>query len=301
MEGKRQRRKRPGRNDPCPCGSGLKQKRCRHENSVPFDVGPLKGATAKLWLDRSRLDLPPGVTVSVKADALFQYAEECPMPPWYLGLALEAARRCGTPTATHADTLSTILLTTLAAEATVNRLLEQLVAAKDCLERQVADKDWDKIEKKAPATKWVKLSELLRMKPTLRADAEPLRSLDALFQLRNDLVHFKFGRNLTVAKRQLDAEHDGTTSVIRFPESDTVYLPIERQSQLPAALDPKKGWGYFESFVNVLTPVLSRFPEEPFGIRRALMEALERMGEDNQAATERTGTSGVVGPTGQPG
>jgi hypothetical protein len=51
----------------------------------------------------------------------------------------------------------------------------------------------------------------------------------------------------------------------------------------PAALAPEKGWGYFEAFVNVLRPVLLRFPDEPFGIRRSLVEVLGRVEADGAA------------------
>src|SRR5690606_172665 len=102
---------------PCPCGSGKKYKFCHHQDR----------STSGYWTfsDNEGLILGPA-----RVEAMPALAEDVPIPKWLLQLAQGAAKAAAKPDAGHYHGLQALLMTAMASEALVNRLLEPLVDSK---------------------------------------------------------------------------------------------------------------------------------------------------------------------------
>jgi hypothetical protein len=241
-----------GRNNPCPCGSGKKFKYCCIGQEISVDLGHMRGASFEA--KATSTEIKEGVDLKgFSFTTEFVAVNESPIPKWYLTLARSSAHDCRKEEADHSSTLSVVLHTTLAAEAIANRLLEPL-----------AKKNWKKLERKSCVEKWTRLSCEVGLPTPFDKMREPLSLFAEVMKLRHDLVHLKFQENITRHNLPLDVNNEGLRSTFKLPDQPKVKLYPSKKSYLPEALDPSKGWGYFMSFVDVLRPILVRYPNNGF-------------------------------------
>jgi hypothetical protein len=232
-------RKRPGRNDPCHCGSGLKYKKCHEgmeEGRFPF-----------------RLPGSPGVWVNeVKVEASVVEAEASPMPCWLLALARDVA----TAAQSNYDALTALLLVTTAGEAVLNRLLEPLVP----------EAEWEDFERQRVADKWKRLGREVGLTPALDAGQPPLSVFLRTVAVRNALVHFKHGQSLRVKQQPIAASWAKGTATLHLDNADGA--PTEKIPTIDwhDTLDPKNAPAGYLALRDLLVPILDRYPFGEFRI-----------------------------------
>lgn len=245
--------KRPSTYQPCPCGSGKKYKFChRKDEKTP----------------RGYIEIGPGLyahDVQVAASTLRR--EEVPVPQWVLVQARRAAHLAAAPEAGHYEAFQTILMTAIACEAIVNRLLEPLVPVKE----------WESIERKQPVEKWERLSDMLSLDPPLRRGQEPLQSLAKTIRLRNDLMHFKHRKNIREFRgTEIEAEWSGGGFHVDVPQ--VLSQPVQQTSKenVIDALDPALAGGHLDPLLKILNAVLDHYSEDEFRIVMSLREAISK-------------------------
>ena len=248
---------KPSRNALCPCQSGKKIKNCCGEAARrwrPIDFG---GFT---------LTGPPRGSVSLVL------SRESDLPQRLVAMARRAAVAAADPGAGDYEAASALLLVNTAAEAVLNRLLEPLVTADDW----VGTKGRPGLERARTEKKWVRLSELLRMKPHLLGDREPLCAFLKTVDARNSLVHFKHGENWeTVETPSVPWNWGGTTEI---PAGDLARQRPKRiieEGQLQGALTREAVTRYFASFKTLLTEVLKHCPADDAHVASAVAAALQ--------------------------
>lgn len=250
--------KRLGRNAPCHCGSGAKYKNChlgedRDNITVAFDNGLV-----------ATLESVETTWISTQTSRI---------PEWLLLLARDAVRRTGEPGATERTSLEAVLLVVTAGEAVLNWLLEPLVSH-DEFYGAGGKKGMESLTTKK---KWVRLSELLKMKPTLRHDAPPLQSFLDTVSVRNDVMHFKHGKNVRTSRR---AAVPGVKQRGRLfiPVSAVMAAPLQEapKENVEDKLRPERAGAYLATLVDLLQAVLPAYPyqEVADAIQKALTDDL---------------------------
>jgi hypothetical protein len=257
--------KRVGRNVLCWCKSGKKYKRCHLllEQGVGAIEVELSGGKVLLS--------------DIQISASFTTETPSTMPQWLLSIAISRARYALTPDGGDLGCLDAILYVCTAAEALVNRLLEPLVPEGDWLpKKNEKGKLTDRgIEGLTAEKKWKKLYSLLNIKPELSEGTDPFRSFLAVVEIRNQLIHFKHGKNIERTETPLKTtyryghvEADGTR-----PLGPRLVI---QKSEIREFLGPGRARGYMESLKGMLEPVLKVYPEDRFGVvgilRSTLME-----------------------------
>jgi hypothetical protein len=250
-------RRKPSRNDPCPCQSGKKIKHC-HGDAVrgwePVDIG--NGFT---------VSAPPTMSLSLVV------SQESDLPERLVGMARKASARASEAAAGEYEVVSALLLVNTAAEAVLNRLLEALLPAPEW----TGSGKRDGLERASTAKKWVRLSEVLKMKPNLSRDREPLRSFLATVETRNALVHFKHGENVEVVETPRVKWTWGENVTVNAGE--LVRAPpaaVLTPAKLNGRFTPQAAAGYFDSLRSLLLAVLDHCPEPLAHVASAVRSAL---------------------------
>jgi hypothetical protein len=239
---------KPAPNEPCPCDSGKSYGDCHALSEHPYPFPNKPG----LWFGKPTIR---GYYVDEEAS---------PIPQWLLGFAQQWVQQCSSSEATEGHTVHALMMIVTAGEAILNRLLEPLVS----------ESMWPDIEKKGTASKWLRLSKELNLRPALNGGNGPLYDYLRVVELRNVLVHFKHGKNM----RRFEQEFETT-----WTEGDvTVDLSVPKgkpatkapEMDLRAALTPKLVKEHYEALRKLLLVVLDAHPDDQFHVVASLKEAL---------------------------
>lgn len=207
-------------------------------------------------IDRQRIVVSDGdfqLSLRREAKAVAVIEEDSKLPLWLLANAKAVAmHNCRVQGASEWDGFIALTSICTAAEALANRLLEPLVSPQE----------WNGLGKKSverwsPADKWVKLSALLKTDPTFTHGTEPMQSLKELIDARNDLVHFKHGKNVRRFETEIPFRL-GTTlptpeQMVKAPRSKVL-----QEGCVEPTLAPSLAASYYKAFERVLLPVLDR-------------------------------------------
>lgn len=246
------------RNAKCHCGSGRKYKRChlaedRDNITVAFDNGL--------------------VATLASVEASWISTRTSRTPEWLLWLARDAVRRTGEPGASPRDGLEAVLLVVTAGEAILNWLLEPLVSRDEFY--GVGGRNG--LENLNTRKKWVRLSELLKMKPTLRPDAPPLQPFLDTVDVRNDVMHFKHGKNIRTSR---GAAVPGIKQRGRLviPMAEVIAAPLQEApgENVEDKLRPERAEAYLATLVALLKAVLPAYPDKDIvsAVQKALTDDL---------------------------
>ena len=247
---------KPSRNARRPCGSGKKIKHCHGEGARRFKPVPLG----------------PGVTLSAPPSIALVLERDSDLPERLVAMARKATATATTADAGDYEAITAILLINTAAEAVLNRLLESLVTPKEWGGVQGRNG----LERAGTEKKWVKLSELLKMKPNLSRDKEPLRAFLKTAEVRHALVHFKHGKNIEVVQTPSVPMNWGGHTVV--PAGDLARQAPARvleAGQLRGALTREAVAGYFDSLKALLTEVTKHCPADEAHVALAVAAALQ--------------------------
>jgi hypothetical protein len=243
-----------GRNALCHCGSGKKYKRChlatdRQNLTMAFDngiVATVESVSASLVTTRSSR-----------------------VPEWLLWLARDAVHKAQEPGASEQRGLTAVLLIAAAGEAVLNWLLESLVSTEEFF----GTGEKNSLQFASMTKKWIRLSQLLHIKPHFHADAPPLKPLLDTIDVRNDVMHFKHGRNV---RHTRGAEIEGLKrdGKIVIPVHEVMASPQQTVSGeiVEDKIDPSRAAGYLTTLTNVLQVVLPVYPNREIAevIQKAL-------------------------------
>lgn len=117
---------------------------------------------------------------------------------------------------------------------------------------------------------------MLKMKPNLSRDREPLRSFLATVDARNALVHFKHGANVETYETPSVPWRWGETTEV--PAADLARQPPKRMietGQLHDALTRKAVARYFEALKALLTEVMKHCHADSAHVASAVLAALQ--------------------------
>jgi hypothetical protein len=248
---------KPSRNAPCPCGSGKKIKNCCGEGArrwKPIDLG---GFT---------VPAPPKGKVSLVI------SRESDLPQRLVAMARRAVAAATVHDTGDYEAVTALLLVHTAAEAVLNRLLEPLVSP----DEWAGAKGGPSLERARTEKKWVRLSELLKMKPNLSRNREPLRSFLKTVEARNSLVHFKHGENWETYETPSVPWRWGETTQV--PAGELARQPPKRMietGQLHGALTREAVGRYFDSFRALLAQVMKHCPAEAAHVASEVTAALQ--------------------------
>lgn len=212
-------------------------------------------------IDRGRIMVPvAGLQLSVRRDAKLVaiVEEDSRVPLWLLANAKAAAtHNCRVQTASEWDGFIALTAVCTAAEALVNRLLEPLVSAND----------WDgagrkSIERWPLPDKWVKLSTILNTAPVFTLATEPVLSFKKVIEARNNLVHFKHGKNV----RRFETEKPFRLGD-PLPSAEDIARhgprKVLQEGNVEPTLAPSLAASYYEAFERVLLPILEKCARTP--------------------------------------
>jgi len=243
-----------GRNARCHCGSGRKYKSChwssdRQNITVAFDnglVATIESVTAALVTMRSSR-----------------------VPEWLLRIARDAVHKASEPGASDQRGLMAVLLVAAAGEAVLNWLLEALVSS----EKFLAKEGGNSLERASMAKKWIKLSELLDIKPNFKADAPPLKNLLETIEVRNSVMHFKYGQNVRRTKGMeiKGVKKNGSISIPMRPLLESPQQLVSGEI-VEDRIAPSRAAAYFATLTNVLQVVLPVYPDKK--IAKDIQDAL---------------------------
>lgn len=194
---------------------------------------------------------------SVQASAVIASVEDQRLQGWLTERAAAGFRATQMPGADHYQTLLTVLLSALAAEALVNRLLEPLLSADE----------WSKMERDlGTPEKWMRLYDRLRLTPK----AGSMQKLRALFKLRNDLVHLKHSTTLIRKETPVPLKW-----ALR-PKGEPPKAPAEvtADPKLRERLEPRCAADYYGCVRDLLVGVLESYPRDPFKVDEHLRQLL---------------------------
>ncbi|HEY2029995.1 MAG TPA: DUF5677 domain-containing protein [Myxococcales bacterium] len=245
-----------GANQKCPCGSGKKYKNCRQHKATPLVIDPFKvkltNGTAIVNIESAQ------VVMRTKRDQQIQ--------GWLLERAADAVRDAQMPGAGEFETMKVVLFAAAAAEALANRLLEPI------LSRKMSEKEWDDYERDTrTADKWLRLYQELGIVPTLQPGHEPLQGLVNVFKLRNDLMHFKHGKNLIITEQWLPASSPDRKHIELDPAIDDLGKRVTVQgSDIRDRLRPDRAADYYGAVRTLLLGALAKHPDDEHNIVRLL-------------------------------
>jgi hypothetical protein len=182
-----------------------------------------------------------------------------PLPVELLRLARWATGQALRPGADFRPTIMCVMFVVGAAEGIVNTFLEPLVPPDEWQDpsRRDAGLNWA-----SPYKKWVKLSEKLKMRPQLDVEKEPLQALLRVVDLRNELLHFNLGRNMSQTGIPAPVHYDRGHVSVGPPDAASIDA---LRSDLSDRLTADKALGYFHALAGILRAVLPLYPPDPFG------------------------------------